>query len=1173
MKKTIKRAVSLLIVMLLLIGSLPVSIMAKTSESSNDGSITIDLTQTDETVEEILNNISGLNALANGEKNTEERYEEKKSKEYIDVEKVEIEQPIEKKAESNLESSIQAETPTSDFEYEISNDEVIITYYTGNATEVAIPAEIEGCPVTSIGFRAFEYCSLTSIIIPDSVTSIEDHAFVDCDSLTSITIPDSVTSIGSHAFGDCSLTSITIPDSVTSISNVAFVRCNALRSIDVSENNKYYSSEEGVLYNKEKTELICCPGGKRGQYVIPDSVTSIDDYAFYYCDSLTSVIIPDSVMSIGWYAFSDCDSLISIIIPDSVISICNGAFQNCPSLTSVTIGNSVMSIGGYAFADCDSLTSVTIGNSVTSIGDDAFGDCESLTSLEASENNETYSSSDGVLFNKEKTEVICCPNGKRGQYVIPDSVTSIGGYAFEDCDSLTSIIIPDSVTNIGYGAFEGCDSLTSITIPESVTSIGDYAFYDCFDLDHVYYTGCEAAWSNIAIEKRNEDLTNAVIHYEIEQGKEFKTIINEATCTINKITNQYCNYCDYIFEPIIEKGTATGHKYVDGVCENCGLSVNFPLNYLLTDNSIIITGCNSLVRTVDIPSTIEGYPVTSIGLYAFQGCSALTSISIPDSVTSIGDSAFYNCDSLTTITIPDSVTHIGWEAFYDCDSLTSVIIGNGVTSIKDNAFDDCKSLTSIEVSENNKYYSSLDGVLFNNEKAELICCPGGKTGEYVIPDGVKIIDGSAFLFCFFLTKITIPESVTSIESAPHWLIGNNGAAFNGCTSLINIEVSENNRNYSSEDGVLFNKEKTELICYPGGKTGQYVIPDSVTSIGDSAFEGCDSLTSITIPDRVTSMGIYAFYGCSSLTSVVIGEGVTSISWRSFYYCESLQSVIIGKSVTEIVGEAFEDCKSLISIEVSENNDTYSSSDGVLFNKEKTELIFCPYSKTGRYVIPNSVTSIGGYAFEDCDSLTSIIIPDSVTNIGYGAFYNCDSLTDIYYTGTETEWNAIEIGSWNDSLLNATIHINYVPGALPEEITPSEGSDVVVDAENAIVSGIAAQSKPTDVIAKFEGSENIQIVGKDGKVLADNALVGTGCKVQLIENGEIKDEVTVVIKGEIDGNGKIDSDDAIYILRNTLFASLYPVVVEDDVDGNGEYNSDDAIHLLRHTLFPSMYPLK
>ena len=197
----------------------------------------------------------------------------------------------------------------------------------------------------------------------------------------------------------------------------------------------------------------------------------------------------------------------------------------------------------------------------------------------------------------------------------------------------------------------------------------------------------------------------------------------------------------------------------------------------------------------------------------------------------------------------------------------------------------------------------------------------------------------------------------------------------------------------------------------------------------------------------------------------------------------------------------------------------------------------------------------------------------MTIIDSSAFKGCDILTDVYYTGTEAEWDAIEIAANNDSLNNATIHFNYVPGALPEEITPSEGSDVVVDAENATVSGIAAQSKPADVIAQFEGSDNIQIVGKDGKVLADDALVGTGCKVQLIENGEVKDEVTVVIKGEIDGNGKIDSDDAIYLLRNTLFASLYPVVVDDDVDGNGEYNSDDAIHLLRHTLFPSMYPLK
>ena len=191
-----------------------------------------------------------------------------------------------------------------------------------------------------------------------------------------------------------------------------------------------------------------------------------------------------------------------------------------------------------------------------------------------------------------------------------------------------------------------------------------------------------------------------------------------------------------------------------------------------------------------------------------------------------------------------------------------------------------------------------------------------------------------------------------------------------------------------------------------------------------------------------------------------------------------------------------------------------------------------------------------------------------------AFSKCSSLEDVYYTGTEEEWNNINISHYgNGPLLYATIHFDYVPSALPEEVIPSVDSDIVIDTEKNTAKGIAIQTNAADVIAQFEGAENIQIVDKNGIVLAADALVGTGSKIQLVENGEVIDEVTVVIKGEIDGNGIIDSDDAIHLLRNTLFPDDFSVVAEDDIDGSGEYNSDDAIYLLRYTLFPEEFPLK
>ena len=323
--------------------------------------------------------------------------------------------------------------------------------------------------VTSIGDRAFSSCkSLQSVTIPNSVTSIGDRVFIRCKSLQSVTIPNSVTSIGDRAFYLCeSLQSVTIPNSVTSIGDEAFSSCTSHQSVTI------LNSVTSIGYEA----FSSCTSLQ--SVTIPNSVTSIGNSAFSGCNTLQSSTIPNSITSIGDYAFSSCFSLQSITIPNSVTSIGNGAFSGCKSLQSITIPNSVTNIGDNAFSDCESLQSITIPNSVTKIGDGAFSGCNICFFI----CNSTYFQNDDVcLFNKDKTAIVSsikdCIN-----YIIPNSVTSIGDGAFYGCRSLQSVTIPNSVTSIGDWAFSSCKSLQSVNIPNSVTKIGNYAFNFCTQLD------------------------------------------------------------------------------------------------------------------------------------------------------------------------------------------------------------------------------------------------------------------------------------------------------------------------------------------------------------------------------------------------------------------------------------------------------------------------------------------------------------------------------------------------------------------------------------------------------------------------------------------------------------------------------------------------------------------
>ena len=539
-------------------------------------------------------------------------------------------------------------------------------------------------------------------------------------------------------------------------------------------------------------------------------------------------------------------------------------------------------------------------------------------------------------------------------------------------------------------------------------------------------------------------------------------------------------------EGLMERLCTCGEKETQRIEK---LQPSVGLEYTLNNDGVSysVTGIGNCTDTdIVIPTEYEGLPVTTIGNSAFRACSKLTSVTIPDSVTTIGSSAFWRCSNLTSVTIPDSVTTIGGSAFRECSNLTSVTIPDSVTTIGGSAFYGCSNLTSVTIGNAHaivglKAFSGCNSALYTdyqlgryvgdstNPYAILVEMTNknlsiyqihpdtkiiaggvfsscGRLTNITIPNGVRTIGGSAFYNCGKLTSVTIPDSVITIGDYAFYYCTNltsvtigdsvttiGGGAFYKCSNLTRFVVVENNTAYQSINGNLYSKDGTVLVAYACGKTvTSFVVPNIVTTIGDSAFYDCDNLTSVTIGNSVTTIGDYAFCECNRLTSVTIPDSVTTIGNWAFYYCTNLTSVTIPDSVTTIGEDAFQSCYNLTSVCIYDIakwcNITFGnySANPICYAKNLYLIKDGSPELITDLVIPESVTTIGNYAFSDCSNLTSVTIGNSVTIIGYRAFDSCYNLTDVYYTGSEADWAKITIGSDNSYLTRANLHYNYVP---------------------------------------------------------------------------------------------------------------------------------------------------
>lgn len=861
--------------------------------------------------------------------------------------------------------------------------------------------------VTSIGDYVFMSCKeATSVSIPGTVKTIGDYSFCLCKKLSAVDIPNSVTSIGFRAFSAClELTSVSIPASVTSIDWVAFPECKKMTSISVAAGNKYFSSKDGVLFDKTQSKLIEYPAGKESDtYTVPSGVTGIGDCAFMSCYNLKSVILPDGVKSIGDSAFSGNRKMTSVVIPDSVTSIgkrafsslenitsinipfgvtviSEGTFTNCKSLTSVSIPGTVSLIDKRAFHGCGGLRSVTVGGGVTTIDDAAFLRCDSLTDVYYDGSNAVWNAIAVGSDNDSLTSATLhfgdggyCDrnNGTNLWWTLSGGTLTIAGtgdmenYGEEDPapwydrrTGIQTLVVGSGVTGIGSFAFWSCTGLTGVTVPDSVESIGTCAFADC------------------------TSLTSVTIGSGVE--------------TIQASAFLRC--------------TALEEAVISDVAAWCGISFpNITANPITYAEKLYLTDGDSepeLITELKIP---DG--VTRIGKMAFYKCASLESVAIPDSVTEIEEDAFGVCTALETLTIPDSVERVGAYAFADCTSLASAEIGSGLSQIGRGFLSYCDSLTSLSVSDKNTGLVSLDNVLFgkaDNSLTILLQCPGGKTGAYVIPDGVKYIGIDAFAGCNKLTSVTIPDSVTAIgNNAFEWCnrlesvtIGSGvksigDLAFSKCKALKNLTISD----VAAWCGVQLSTAASNPL-FNAGRLGGHMY------LKDSASAAPELITSLTIPDGVTFIGQFAFEDCADLKSVIIPDGVTGIG-RAAFSGSGLTRVSIGSGLIGLGAIAFAYCDNLTELTVSEKNQSFLSEDNVLFfsNNDELMLVMCPGGKTGAYVVPSGVTAIGNDAFLDCKGLKNIYLPLSLRSIGEDAFSGCTGLTDMTVPESVTY-----IGDW------------------------------------------------------------------------------------------------------------------------------------------------------------------
>ena len=821
------------------------------------------------------------------------------------------------------------------------------------------------------------------IELGEGITSVGKSAFYGSSKLQSVAMPASLEGIGASALAYCpNLEEINIPENVSYIGMGAFSNDSSVTSITVSENNQHFCSDDGVLYNFDKTRLIAYPTGKNENiFTISDSTVAIDAFAFFANPYLESLYAGVNLSDIGAYAFAYTPELTEVYFPGtetmwSFVTIGTGAFDGAGSsadgcyvyysaLPSDTysgkcgdnltwhldVASGVLTIDGegemYDYEPTkvpwmkvrDYVVKVKFGKNVTLICDAPFPYFGYIEEFIVHPDNPSYTSSDGVLFSKDSTRLISYPANKAGDtYTIPETVGVIGSYAFSDNEYLTKI-----------------------DIPVDIYEIGSYAFTYAIHLTNISYEGPQRMWEGIEFGKylylgtgTDTDAGEATIYfgttieatYTGECGENLTWTIDTSACTLT-ISGEGEMY-DY------ENTILPWWRYrFFAITLHIGSGVTKLGDWAFRNMNPI-----AIVKFAD-PSTLH-----TIGEGAFYGCASLAIITLPGGLKNIEDYAFALCSSLSALTIPSGTEKIGNYAFYGCQTMTSLTIYPGIKSIGESAFADCLSFQYLSYFgpgvewgyiQKGKDWDKNAGANTSNGKYTLSYSGSGPDTD--TPTFGECGENVVWNFDYPTGKLTVMgtgrmDDYTTFTNDPPWE--------EWIDYIVSVEVL-----------------------------------NGVENVGNSAFATADKLKTVTLAPSVKEIGESAFSVCDNLADVNLSEGLEKIGEYAFSSSSSLKSIDIPASVTSIASGVFSACRALTHINVSEESKTFASVDGVLYSKDYKKIVRLPIGKNAEnFTIPDTVTYISPSAFADCVSLTDITFPKNLETIDESAFSGCTSITEF-----------------------------------------------------------------------------------------------------------------------------------------------------------------------------------